>query len=122
MNRRGGTGQLETAGGFDFAQYVHEARCPLRKYRNYLDPLDILQVSSVDFILKFGQRKPLGHDRPDGRQRNRALGSDADKLALAADAGPAVDRGPQVLQFGVDLKRRDSDRWNFVIFFIEFVK
>ena len=85
-------------------------------------PSTILPVALVQFLLQFGQRQSLGLDRADGRQRDGAFGRDADELALAADARPAVDRGPQVFQLGVDLQRRDGDGGNLVVFLVEFIQ
>ena len=64
----------------------------------------------------------MGLDRADGRQGDGALGGDADRLALAADARPAVDRRPQVFQLRVDLQRRDGDGRNLVVFLVELIQ
>ena len=98
------------------------SRRPLHQDRDHLDPFDHLAIALVEFALQFGQRQPLGLHRADGRQRNGALGRDAHRLALAADARPAVDGRPQVFQLRVDLQRRDGDGRHFVVFLVELVQ
>ena len=122
LDRGGRAGQLEAAGVVHLAQHVHVTRRPLHQNRNHLDPLDDLAIALVQFGLQFGQRQPLGLHRADGRQGDRAFGRDADRLALAADARPAVDRRPQVFQLRVDLQRRDGDGGHFVILLVRFLQ
>ena len=105
-------------GRVHLAEHVDVARRPLRQDRNHLDALDDLPVRLVEFGLQFGQRQPLGLDRADGGQGDGALGRDADRLALAADARPAVDRRPQVFQLRIDLQRRDGDGRGLVVLLV----